>query len=423
MNHRSAPVELREKLSFDPERTAKGLEELARRTDSAEAVILSTCNRVEITAFRDDDRELPDALERFLAEFHGVPRETVAPHLYRLRGTEAVRHLFRVASSLDSMVPGESQILAQVKEAYLLAAENGYTGKHLNVLFQRAFRVGKLVHTVTDIARHKVSVSSVAVDLARGVFGDLSAKTVLVVGAGETGKLTLRSLVEAGVGRVLVTSRTASRADEVAVEFGGAVVDFARLVDHVREADIVISSTASPGFVLGPDDVRSATAGRESRPLLIIDIAVPRDVHPGAAQLPGVHLRDIDDLEKVVAENIDRREQEFEHSLELVEEEVTAFGAWFDGHEVDEMIGELYIRVQAASDAELEKLWSKIPALSEPERDEVRESVRRIVRRILHGHMEVFRRELGTRSPQDMRRIVRRIFHEDDHDAPDADVE
>jgi len=212
MNHRTAPVELREKVAFDAESALRGLEELARRTNSAEAVILSTCNRVEVTAFHDEDAELPDAVERFLADFHGLKPGAVASHLYRLRGRDAVRHLFRVASSLDSMVPGESQILAQVKEAYLLSAEAGYTAKHLNVLFQRAFRVGKLVHTDTDIARHKVSISSVAVDLAREVLGDLADRTVLVLGAGETGKLTLRSLVESGVGRLVLSNRTRRRA-------------------------------------------------------------------------------------------------------------------------------------------------------------------------------------------------------------------
>ena len=232
LNHRSGPVALREKLAFDPESTLRGLEELSRRTGAAEAVILSTCNRVEVTAFHDDDSALVEEIEGFLADFHGIDRAELTSRLYRYRGRDAIAHLFRVASSLDSMIPGESQILAQVKEAYLAAANAGYTGKHLNVFFQRAFRVGKLVHTHTDIARRKVSVSSVAVELAEKALGELSKKTVLVIGAGEMARLTLRSLVESGVARLLVANRTASRAREIAEGFRGAAVGWKDLRRH-----------------------------------------------------------------------------------------------------------------------------------------------------------------------------------------------
>ncbi|HUW59026.1 MAG TPA: glutamyl-tRNA reductase [Planctomycetota bacterium] len=419
MNHRTAPVELREKAAFDAETTRRGLEDLARRTRSAEAVILSTCNRVEVTAFRDDETGLVETVEAFLADFHGLEAGTLAPHLYRLRGAEAVTHLFRVAASLDSMVPGESQILAQVKDAYLMSAEAGCTGKHLNVLFQRAFRVGKLVHTHTDIARHKVSVSSVAVDLARGILGDLSDRTVLVLGAGETGKLTLRSLVESGVGKLLLANRTRERAEEVAERFRGSVVEWTELTVHLARADIVISGTSSHGFVLGREDVSGALTGRGGRPLLIIDIAVPRDVHPSVAELPGVHLHDIDDLERVVAENVDRREQEFQRSLELIEREVEDFESWFERHETEEVIGVLLQRARDASKAELEKLWAEHPDIDPEHRREVNAAVERLVNRIMHQPIEVLKAEAASHSPTDFSRIVRLICPQDDRN--DAD--
>ena len=414
MNHRTAPVELREKAAFDAEATRRGLEELARRTRSAEAVILSTCNRVEVTAYRDDETGLIEAVETFLADFHGIKPDELAAHLYRLRGAEAVRHLFRVSASLDSMVPGESQILAQVKDAYLVSAEAGGTGKHLNVLFQRAFRVGKLVHTHTDIARHKVSVSSVAVALARELLGDLADRTVLVLGAGETGKLTLRSLVESGVGRLLLANRTRERAEEVAERFRGTVVDWADMTASLAEADIVISGTSSRGFVLGREDVSSAVAGRGGRPLLIIDIAVPRDVHPAVAELPNVHLRNIDDLERVVAENIDRREREFRHSLELIEKEVESFESWFERHETEELIGLLLQRAREASEAELEKLWAEHPDIDPEHRRDVGAAVERLVNRIMHQPIEVLKAEAALRTPADFSRIVDILCQRDD---------
>jgi len=415
-------VELREKMSFDAESTLRGLEELSRRASSAEAVILSTCNRVEVTAFRDsDDDGLIASIEDFFARFHALDPSLVAPCLYRLRGMDAVSHLFRVVASLDSMVPGESQILAQAKDAYLLSARSGYTGKHLNVLFQRAFRVGKLVHTETDIARRRVSVSSVAVDLARRVLGDLSQRTVLVLGAGETGKLTLRSLVESGVGRLLVANRTAASARDLAESFRGDVVEWDELEKHLAEADIVISATSSRGFVLGREDVARALAARPGRPLVLIDIAVPRDIHPAVAELPGVHLYNIDDLEKVVAGNVDRREREFHRSLDLVAREAADFQAWLEGHEVEEVIGTILRHAREASRAELEKLWARFPDVDARRRREIAAAVERLVNRIVHEPVEVLKAEARASDPVEFARILRNVRRLDDHETNHSD--
>jgi glutamyl-tRNA reductase len=424
VNFRTAPVDLREKMSFDAQSTRRGLAELSLRSAGTEVVILSTCNRVEITAFRDDARPgaaLADTLGRFLAEFHGLAPESVAQHLVRLEGAEAVRHLFRVASSLDSMVPGESQIIAQVKEAYLRAHRAGSTGKHLNVLFQRALRVGKQVHTETGIARHRVSVSSVAVELLRKVLGDLSACTVLVLGAGETGKLTLGSLVEAGAGKLLMASRTASRARETAGKLGGTVVDWKNLPGSLAEADVVISSTSSAGFVLGRDDVSKALAARRrSRPLVIIDIAVPRDVDPAVTALPGVRLFNVDHLEEMVAGNIERRQEEFQASIRLIEKEAAEFERWLQGHEVEELIGVLVKRARETADAQLEKLWTKLPQLRDAERRKLSAAVRTLVGRILHEPIEVLKAEALSHDPAEFTRIVRTVCRLDDEKRDNA---
>jgi glutamyl-tRNA reductase len=324
------------------------------------------------------------------------------------------------------MVPGESQILAQVKDAYLAAAGAGTTGKHLNVLFQHAFRVGKRVHTHTEIARRRASVSSVAVDLARCALGALSERTVLVIGAGETGKLTLRSLVESGVGRLVVVNRTPGKARDLAEEFRGEEVPWTELVTHLASADIVISCTASRGFVLGRDDVAAAMRARPDQPLVVIDIAVPRDVHPSAAEVPGVTLHDIDDLERVVAEDVDRREREFRRSLEMVEEEVDAFMTWFERHEAEEAIAELIERARSAARAELGRLWERLPRVDEKGRREIDAAVTRIVNRILHEPIAVLKAESQSELPIDIKRIVREVCRLDEaseesgEDAADA---
>ena len=394
LNHRSAPVELREKVAFDARSALRGLERLSRGSNSAEAVILSTCNRVEVTAFHDHDAGLVEEVERFLCDFHGVARGELSRHLYRLRGHDAIVHLFRVASSLDSMVPGETQVLAQVKDAYLTSADAGYTGKHLNVLFQRAFRVGKLVHTHTAIARHKVSVSSVAVELAEKSLGDLSKKTVLVLGAGETGRLALKTLVESGVGRLLVANRTASRAGAIAKSFGGEAVDWKEMPAHLARADIVIASTASRSFVLDRAGVAAAVKGRKGRPLVVIDIAVPRNVHPAVGRIRGVRLYDIDDLEKVVARNIDRREKEFRRCERLIDKEVRDFETWLEGHEVEELLVGLVRQAIDASHAELEKLWAHAPEIDPKRRKSIEGSVDRLVKSLLHKSKDVARKTI-----------------------------
>ncbi len=397
MNHRTAPVALRERAAFPAKELAEALGALARATRGAEAVILSTCNRVEVIAFSDADSDgsgLAEDIERFIAESRGIAPKSLAPLLYRLRGREAIAHLFRVAASLDSMVPGESQILSQVKEAYQAASDGGFTGKHLNVLFQWAFRAGKRVHTDTGLARRRASVSSVAVDLAREALGDLSRRTALVLGAGETGSLALESLVEAGIGKLIVTSRTAPRAKRVAEKCGGRAAAWKDRKKHLASADLVIASTSAKEYVVTPGDLE----GRGARALVIIDIAVPRNVDPAAGGLAGVRLYNIDDLEKRVAADADRREREFERALELVYEEVTRFDEWLESHEAEESVGRIVRRATEASRAALERLWARFPEIDSKRRKEISAAVDRGVKRSLHEPIEALKREARKRT-------------------------
>ena len=393
MSHRTAPVALRERVAFTSAELPRALDELRRCAAEAEAVILSTCNRVEVVAFSDRDAGLAAGIERFLAAFHRVPRRRLGPHLYRLLGRDAIAHVFRVAASLDSMVPGESQILAQVKEAYQSAARAGATGKHLNALFQQALRAGKRVHAETDIARHKVSVSSVAVDLARETLGDLSRRTVLVLGAGETGKLALKSLVEAGVGAVVVTSRTAARSRSLAKALGGKAVPWKELGARLAEADLVLVSTASRDFLLSRETIANTMACRRECPLVVIDIAVPRNVDPAVAGVPGVRLFNIDDLERIVAENLGRRELELERGMRLVEADAARFAEWLETHGAEERIGRLIRRVTDASRSALDKLWERFPEIDVRHRRQIAGAVERSVRRSLHEPIEHLKKD------------------------------
>lgn len=393
MNHRTAPVELRERCALDRSAVAAALTGLRRVHGVVEAVVLTTCNRVEVTAVGPEPEQLIAGLETFLSELGGISRVELTDRLYRYTDAEAARHLFCVASGLDSMVPGEAQVLAQTREAYAWAVEADMAGRLLNGLFQRAFAVAKRIRAETDVSRGRLSVSSVAVDLAHRVFEDFTDKTVLAVGAGETGKLTLVHLSDLGVGRILVANRTRARAAELAERFTGTVIPFEELPASLVEADIVICSTASPEQVLTAEMVRAGLPARRGRPLLLIDIAVPRDVEPEAGRLPGVFLYDIDDLEEVVKSNLDRRQRASGKALDLIEREVEQFYEWLLSLDLGVLVQRFRDTLHQHGRDELEKLQRRLNHLSSDDREAITEAVRRIVNRILHGPMEALHRE------------------------------
>jgi glutamyl-tRNA reductase len=328
VTHRTAPVELRERLDFASRDVGAAVEALGSRPGLAESVVLSTCNRAEVYAVTDNIDQGREGVLEFLGEYHHVPRTAFVPHLFERQEAEAVHHLFRVAAGLDSLVVGEPQILGQVKESWSIAAERRCTGPLLNKLFHASFAVGKRVRTETSLGEGAVSVSFAAVQLARKIFGRLTGRRVLVIGAGEMGKLTAQHLRAQGVGEIVITSRTLGHAEALARAVDGACVPWDDLMPTLARADIVITATGSPKPILDRAHIESVMGRGRRDPLFIIDIAIPRDVHPAAAEIEQVFLYNVDDLQTVVQENLSRRTSEIQHAEAIVAEDVGRFMVW-----------------------------------------------------------------------------------------------
>jgi glutamyl-tRNA reductase len=384
LNHRSAPVEVRERLAFNNGALAPALHRLVDTKVVREGTIISTCNRVEIVTCTPDLAIADEKVRTFLAEEQRMARTLFEDHLYRLVGKEAVRHLFRVAASLDSLVVGEPQILGQVKDAYTAASTCGTLGEVLHRCFHKTFAVAKRVRSETQIAARAVSVSSAAVELARKIFDRLGDKTAMVIGAGEMGELAVRHLQNHGIGNILVTNRTFSRAVELAREFKGTVVPFEQFHKHLRLTDIVIGSAGGNDYLLGPEVVEETLRERRRRPMFFIDLGVPRNFDPRLNDLENVFLYDIDDLQHVIEGNKDEREREAMKAEAIVAEEVEAFWQWFSGLEVTPTIVALRERAEAIRQRELEKTLASLKDLS-PHAQKAMESLSTgIINKLLH---------------------------------------
>jgi len=317
---------MRERLAFGDPLLPEALISLVDQQSLDEGLIVSTCNRIELIASTAAAPEQGlDCLAGFLNTFHHLAPNTLNGHLYRHSDTNAIKHLFRVASSLDSMVVGESQILGQVKEAYQHAIDAGTIGRVLSQLMHRTLSVAKRIRTETAVAQNPVSVSSVAVELARKIFGELSDKTVLLVGAGEMGELAARSLIEAGTSKLIVTNRTAERAEEIAGKYSGGAVNFEAFYDVLPSADIVICSTGAPDYVIRPVETKRSLKSRKKGPVLFVDISVPRNIDPALASLENAFLFDVDDLNSIVQANVKEREREARQAESIIDAEVEQF--------------------------------------------------------------------------------------------------
>ncbi|MDT4898748.1 MAG: glutamyl-tRNA reductase [Acidobacteriota bacterium] len=375
LNHKTAPVAVRERLAFTDEACAEGLRALVDGEIVNEGLIVSTCNRVEVLAATNQRLlEGKERIEEFLSRSRCLPQEDFSSHLYSHTDDAAVRHVFRVAASLDSMVIGEPQVLGQVRRAYSLAVEAGTAGRVLNRLVHQAFHVAKRVRRETGIAASAVSISYTAVELGRKVFGDLKDRTVLVIGAGEMAELSVKHLVNAGVSRVLVTNRTESTAQQLASQFGGQAVDFARLSSFLAEADIVICSTGANEYLITPAIAREALEMRRNRPAFFIDISVPRNIDPEVGRIPNLFIFDIDDLESVIASNIREREREAERAELIIESEVMQFQQSLRTLDIGPTLGALRGKLQEIARSEMSRQRQRLGALT-PEQERAIEAL------------------------------------------------
>jgi len=410
LNHTTAPVEVREKLAFPEPSQAGVLQRLLDEYDVCEAAVLSTCNRSEIYAASNRPEPLDD-LQRYLEQVHDVDVATLEAHFYRLGEADAVRHLFGVACGIDSLVIGESQILGQVRDALETAQQAGSARLLINEVFQRALRVGKRARTETDIGRGRLSVSTAAVELAGRIFDRLEGRQALLLGAGEMVELTTQYLVDGGIGHVVVANRTHQRALDLARRFSGRAAPLEDLASELEEADIVISSTAAPDFLILPDMVRRAMEGRRGRPMLLIDIAVPRDIDPQVRECDNVFLFDIDDLEQVVGANRQEREQEIHSVQRLIDEEHAGFEQWLNALGTGPLIQSLLQRTEALRAQELERWTGKLAHLPDEDRRTVEAVLRGFANKLLHDPLVQIRQLASEQDGLTQLDTVKRLFN------------
>jgi glutamyl-tRNA reductase len=394
INHKSAPVEVRERLAFSEAACSQGLRTLVDGDIVREGLIVSTCNRVEVLAETTRER-LSDTLERvnqFLSRTDTLPRSFFETHLYQHTDGEAIRHLFRVTSSLDSMVIGEPQVLGQVRRAYSIALEAGTAGRILNRLVHHAFRVAKRVRTETGIGANAVSISYMAVELGKKIFNSLEGHTALLIGAGEMAELSARHLVNAGVSRVLLANRTADRAQHLAGELGGETIKFDELSQHLAQADIIICSTAADEYLITEQMARESLGKRRNRPSFFIDISVPRNIDPAVGKIPNVFVFDIDDLESVISSNIREREREAERAELIVESEIMQFQQTLRVLDIGPTIGALRNKLQDIARSELTRRRNRLGPLTVEQEDAIEALLVSTVNKISHPLLSHMRR-------------------------------
>ncbi|MGB4548937.1 MAG: glutamyl-tRNA reductase [Syntrophales bacterium] len=410
MNHKTAPLEIRERLAFSCGEGLDPLREILKGPQVMEALYLATCNRVEVLANTLEVNEAVDSVKGFILSQGNLAPGEMEKCLYVHCGSDAVRHLFRVASSLDSMVMGEPQILGQVKDAYRQCVASKASGVILNRLLHQAFRVAKRVRTETAIAQNAVSVSFAAVELAKKILGHLQGRTILLIGAGEMSELAARHLIRHGAERIIVANRTYARAVRLAEEFHGFPVDFEHLEEKLQEVDIVISSTGAAGYVITREMIQAALRRRKNRLLFLIDIAVPRDIDPAAGGVDNVYLYNIDDLQAVVDENIRGRLGEAEKAERIIDDEVVKFSEWLNTLEVVPTIVSLREKAEAIMKDELEKTLAGMRHLADGEKKNIEILASSIVKKILHDPITGLKEESQNGSAIPFVAVMRRLF-------------
>lgn len=396
LSHKTAPVEIREKIAFSsPQKLEEALLIFKREPAIKECVILSTCNRVEIYLVVNKNSDWKEIVAGKIAQYQGVEKNDFIEHLYFKEDVDAIKHIFRVAAGLDSMVLGEPQILGQLKEAYGFAAGKDATGFVINKLMHTTFSVAKRVRTETKIGSYAVSISYVAVELAKKIFENLEGKKAMLIGAGEMAELAAKHLLTNGISQIIVANRTYERACALAEEFNGVPCNFDEFPDRLKDVDIVISSTGAPGFVITPAKVKDAIKIRRNSPMFFIDIAVPRDIDPKVNDLDNVFVYDIDDLQNVVDSNLAERRKEAEKAERIIEEEVENFVGWVKSLQIKPLLINLRTEVEKIKDNELAELRKKLPSITEKEEKAIEAFANAIINKLLHNPT-IFLKEVGS---------------------------
>ena len=383
VNYKTAPVEIREKLTFSESELVDAMKQLQQRKSILENVIVSTCNRTEVYAVVDQLHTGRYYIKSFLADWFHMEIDALTPYLNMMENEAAVEHLFRVASGLDSMILGETQILGQVKSSYLLAQENGTIGTIFNHLFKQAVTFAKRAHSETEIGANAVSVSYAAVELAKKIFGDLSSKRILIIGAGKMGELAAQNLYGSGVKKVTVVNRTLEKAQQLAEKFSGTAKSLCELSCALLEADIVISSTGAKDYIITKEMMVHVEKMRKGRPLFMVDIAVPRDLDPAIAELESVFLYDIDDLEGIVQANLEERKKAAEQIERMIGAELVAFQQWLHTLGVVPVIAALREKALAIQAETMRSIERKLPHLSERDRKVLNKHTKSIINQLL----------------------------------------
>jgi glutamyl-tRNA reductase len=410
INHRTAPVEVRERMHIPESRLVQAVSDLIHREGIREGLILSTCNRVEVVTSAEDRVDAEPIIQQFLAEHHRFELGPYQRFFYRYEQQEVVRHLFRVASSLDSMILGEPQILGQLKRAYALAHEAGGLNASLKEIVSQALAVGRRVRRETALGSAAVSVSYAAVELAKKIFGSLEGRTIFVIGAGKMSELAAKHLLSSGASAIYVTNRTYERAVQLAVAFRGTAIAFEQLFEHLPKADIVISSTGAAGYVVNKEDVAKILSARRNRPVFFVDIAVPRDIDPVVNELDNAFVYDIDDLGQVVEANKKQREREAVWAEEIVQEEVQKTMRRLASRDLVPTIVALEDRLNAIREGEVERYNTRLGNLTPEQRQAVDALTRGIMNKILHGPITELKNGAGQPEQAALVRLVRKIF-------------
>ncbi len=414
LNHKTAPVELRENLAFSKDETSAALKAFKESPAISEAILISTCNRVELLMATEDKSNAMDAVKLLLAEFKKIPVTEFENALYIHDGDDAVRHIFRVASSLDSMVVGEPQILGQIKEAYQTATIKKTSGVLLNKLLHRTFFVAKRVRSETGIGDHAVSISYAAIELGRKIFGTLEGKKVLLIGAGEMAELAVEHLIRNRTGDIFVANRTFERGVKLASKFKGKPVRFEEITDCLQRVDIIISSTGSPDYVVTRDQVKGVMHSRRNRPLFFIDIAVPRDIDPAINRLTNSYIYDIDDLKGVIDNNIESRNKEAIKGERIVDEAVIRFRQWYDNMDVVPTIVALRDKMDNIARSEVKKTLQTLNHLSDDDCQAINRMTNAMINKILHDPTILLKKNRSHGDKSVYLDITRKLFKLDE---------